>query len=215
MKEFSEHFSDNFENIGIHIKNPSALFLDRDGVIIKDVGYISSPTEVVLEDGLLSLLKEAVDKKLPVIVITNQSGISRGYYSWEEFHEVNKKMFDLIGKPNPIIAIYANSHLNLTSTNWRKPNPYMIFESSKKYNINLKKSILIGDRITDMQAGLSSGITNLIHVETGHGFKEKEAILKFVDEEHCFSNNGFISNIKFLKNLIDFPYTLMENNNEY
>ena len=103
-----------------------ALFLDRDGVIIKDVDYISSPDEVILEKGLLSLLSKAYKFGWPVIIVTNQSGISRGFYSWNDFFNVNKKMLELIGKPNPIFSIYANSHIKVDKSNWRKPNPFMI-----------------------------------------------------------------------------------------
>ena len=104
-------FRSNFDHSYYPIGDNKALFLDRDGVIIKDVNYISNPEDVELEAGVIELLKKAYENKLPVFIITNQSGISRGFYKWDDFHKVNEKIIQLIGQPNPIYSIYANSHI--------------------------------------------------------------------------------------------------------
>ena len=182
-----------------------ALFLDRDGVIIKDIGYISNPKDVVLEKGIKNLLKFAYQERIPVIIVTNQSGISRGFYDWHDFDEVNKRMLTLIGRPSPIVAILANSHLNNSENNWRKPNPDMINFSAKKYNINTSKSVLIGDRLSDMIAGCKSEIHTLMHVKTGHGEKEYKKILKYCDKDN-FLIDQKKSKIVFLKNLSEYPF---------
>ena len=91
-----------------------SLFLDRDGVIIRDTGYISNPKEVVLEKGIKVLLNKAWNYGIKVFIVTNQSGISRGFYDWNDFEKVNERMLNLIGNCSPIIAIYANSHIHLT-----------------------------------------------------------------------------------------------------
>ena len=182
-----------------------ALFLDRDGVLIKDVGYISRAEDVILESGIKKLLAFAYVLNIPVFIITNQSGISRGYYDWDDFEEVNLKMLELIGEPSPIVAIYANSHLKDLKSNWRKPNPDMIFSAAKKFNINIGKSILIGDRVSDMIAGCRSGIDTLIHVRTGHGQKEYSVVLNYCDGD-VFVYGSNKSRIIFIDNLLQFPY---------
>ncbi len=209
-KEISYDFIENFDKDHFFSSHRSALFLDRDGVIIKDVDYINSPKDVEIERGLIELLHNAYKFAWPVIIVTNQSGISRGFYSWKEFFAVNKKMIELIGKPNPIYSIYANSHIKLNSSNWRKPNPFMLREAAKKFGIDLKKSIIVGDRISDLQAGIRSGVGNLIHVETGHGKKEKEKILESLDKDKYFFDSGSKSKITFLKNLDYFPVNLLK-----
>ena len=191
-------------------RDNGALFLDRDGVIIKDVNYIRKAEDVELEIGVIDLLNKAFDYKFPVFIITNQSGISRGFYKWDDFYKVNERIVQLIGQPNPIYSIYANSHIELQVNNWRKPNPNMINKIADRFNLNLKKSILIGDRISDLQAGVRSGIQKLIHVETGHGKKEKQKILESIDKDGYFRDSKLKSELIFLKNLNKFPSKLFE-----
>lgn len=203
-------FEENFFPPNNYHKNKGALFLDRDGVIIQDVNYIKDPNDVEIEKGLKELLFKAHEFQWPVFVVTNQSGISRGFYKWEQFYKVNKRMIELIGKPNPIHSIYANCHITSSENNWRKPNPFMIQHAAERFNVNLSKSILIGDRVSDMLAGLRSGINNLIHVETGHGIREKSQISKNINKDGFFSSSGLSSKIIFLKNLKSFPYQLLK-----
>ena len=109
-----------------------------------------------------------------MIIITNQSGISKGLLSWDDYHEVNNKMIELLDMPNPIKAIYANSYITDKPINWRKPNPAMILKALNDFNLNIKKSILIGDRNSDILAGMRANIPKIFHVSTGHGIKERE-----------------------------------------
>jgi len=208
--EIFHDFESNFDHTYYLSEDNGALFLDRDGVIIKDVNYISNPDDVELEGGVIELLIKAYEYKLPVFIITNQSGISRGFYKWDDFHKVNERIIQLIGKPNPIYSIYANSHIESHVNNWRKPNPNMIFKIANRFNLNLKKSILIGDRISDLQAGIRSGVRKLIHVETGHGKREKQKILESIDKDGYFKDSKLKSELILLKNLKEFPFKLLE-----
>ena len=107
-----------------------------------------------------------------MIIITNQSGISKGLLSWDDYHKVNNKMIELLEMPNPIKAIYANSYINDKPVNWRKPNPTMILKALNDFNLSIKKSILI-DRNSDILAGIRANISKIFHVSTGHGMKKK------------------------------------------
>ena len=93
-----------------HPSQRPALFLDRDGVLIKDKHHISDPSEVELCSGAQLLLQQAHQRNWPVVVITNQSGIARGYFNWDAYERVNDRILDLLGGSAPVAAIYANGH---------------------------------------------------------------------------------------------------------
>ena len=95
----------------------------------------------------------------------------------------------MINMPKSISAIYANGEgpNNLNSDkSWRKPNPNMIIKASQDFNIDLSKSFLIGDRLSDIQAGYKAGLRNLVHVLTGHGQDEREKVI----ENYCKLKNS-------------------------
>ena len=187
-------------------RNTRTVFMDRDGVIIKDVNYIKNPADVVLEKGIISLFEILFKNKIPVIIVTNQSGIERGLFNWNDYEKVTLKMNQLIGKSSPIIGIYANGFSsNDGSHSWRKPNPGMIIEASLDLNININKSILIGDRLSDMKAGLEAGVEKLFHVLSGHGKSERKNILLSVKKSKLFLNNKS-TKIFFLNDMVNFPY---------
>ena len=85
--------------------NRRAIFFDRDGVLIKDMHYLHDPNNVFLEKGVLELMKYALNNLIPVFIVTNQSGISRKIFTWNDYILVTKKMIELIGKSNPIVGI--------------------------------------------------------------------------------------------------------------
>ena len=95
-------------------KKSPVLFLDRDGVIIEDCHYIKDPNRVKICKGAKKLIRTAFKRNIPTIIITNQSGISKNLLTWKDYNRVTEAMISKLGNPNPISAIYANSH---TSTN--------------------------------------------------------------------------------------------------
>ena len=216
MNSLSEHTfileNNNYFSKRINQKR-IAIFLDRDGVIIKDMHYLSNPEKVKLELGIKNLLKFAFDNRIPVFVVTNQSGIARKKFTWDDYFNVTNRMLEIIGSPNPIVGIYSNCHIKTINNNWRKPNPGMILNAAQQFKINLKESFLIGDRITDLQAGVNAGIGNVVHLLTGHGLEEREGIKKNVKNKKLFFLNQKSSMIYLLDNLLDFPYYLVKNLN--
>ena len=110
-----------------------AIFFDRDGVLIEDKHFISNPNQVQLLSGVKNLLGIAKKSFMATIVVTNQSGVSRGYFNWEEYQEVTLKMLDIIGYQFNIDAIYACGAPPINNlSNWRKPNPYMLLNPLRK-----------------------------------------------------------------------------------
>ena len=159
-----------------------ALFLDRDGVIIEDCHYIKSASEVRLEAGARHLIEQASQNNVPVVIVTNQSGIGRGLLTWNDCTNVNKRMLELLGSEKYVAAIYANAHCDQTQKDsWRKPGPGMILEAARDLNIDLNRSVIIGDRESDMLAGINAGIKYLFHVLTGHGMNEKKNVKALFD----------------------------------
>lgn len=161
-----------------------AFFLDRDGVLIEEKHFLSDSQDVHLENGVLEFLHYLYELQIPVIIITNQSGISRGFFNWHDYEKITARIINLIGKKNPIIGIFANGlGPNSPILGWRKPSPEMINFAANMLKIDLVNSFLIGDRLSDVEAGFNAGIRNLIHLETGHGIKERKMVLKFKEKK--------------------------------
>ena len=194
-----------------------ALFLDRDGVLIKDCHYIKDPRDVSLLDGSIQLIKYAKKQGWKVVIITNQSGISRGFFTWKDYEKITWKMLDLFGQDIQLDGIYANGFSeNTKDAEWRKPSEGMLLRASKDLNIDLDKSILCGDRLSDLIAGQKAGLNALIHVLTGHGIKERIDVLKMFEkfQESSSKKTSKSCNIKYylkpelvlISHLKEFPF---------
>lgn len=180
-----------------------AIFFDRDGVIIEDLHYITNSKDVEILKGIKELLLSSHELGWLNIVITNQSGIARGFLKWQDYEKVTFKMLEMLGTSCLIDGIYANSVApfeKLPSDSWRKPNPNMLIQAACDFDINLKESILIGDRLTDLLAGYNAGLRKFVHVLTGHGVKERK------DIEKKFLNKYEKNDVYFIDNLITFPF---------
>lgn len=151
-----------------------ALFLDRDGVINLEKNYVHKIEDFEFIDGIFELTKYFQDKGYLIIVITNQAGIGRGYYTEEDFHKLNDWMIDQFKQRGILITevYYCPFHPTHGIGKYkkdsfdRKPNPGMILNATRKYNINLSESILIGDKESDIEAGKSAGVgMNILFLE--------------------------------------------------
>jgi len=187
-----------------------ALFLDRDGVLIEDTNYIANPADVVLCKGVFEILKAAKRINLPVVIVTNQSGIFRKLYSWEDYVLVTNRMLNLLGDGVSIAAIYANSHGPHSPANsWRKPSPSMLLAAAFDLNLDLNNSLLIGDRLSDLQAGASAGLKSLCHVLSTHGINERVQIANWITEYQIKSCIPANPKLLLLSSLLDFPLNLL------
>lgn len=150
-------------------KTVKALFLDRDGVINKDHGYVHSMDNFELIDGIFDLCKIAKKNNYRIIIVTNQSGIAREYYSEEHFLNFMDALFNFFQKRNIFIDdfYYCPHHPSVKNVKYskeclcRKPQPGMIIQALSDHNIDPSKSVLVGDQITDIKAGLSANINKL------------------------------------------------------
>jgi len=138
-----------------------AAFLDRDGVINIDYGYVGSIDKFKFKEGIFELLQFLQDIGYKLFIVTNQSGIARGYYSENEFHNLMNYMINELKKTGIEIADYefCPHHPDITGEcECRKPKPGMILNLAKKYNIDLQDSIMIGDSLSDIKAAKNAGI---------------------------------------------------------
>ncbi len=158
-----------------------AIFLDRDGVINKEIGYLNKIKDFEFIEGVFDACMYYQKIGYSIIVITNQSGISRGFYSENDFVILNNWMLGQFRKKNiEIIDVLFCPHLPNENCNCRKPKPGLIFEAQQKHNIDLKKSWLIGDKETDISAGNLAGIENTVLVKTGHKVDETMSNAKYI-----------------------------------
>lgn len=143
-----------------------AIFLDRDGTLNPDPGYISDPKDYELYEGVTEALSKLQNKGYLLILITNQSGISRGLFTEEQLEAVHQKMKKLLEEGGVRLdAIYYCPHhpdhpyKGISVCNCRKPKPGMILKAIKDFDIDIEKSFMIGDRTSDIKIGLASGVT--------------------------------------------------------
>jgi len=136
-----------------------AVFLDRDGVINVDKGYIYKIDDFEFKEDIFELLKFLQKKGFSLFIITNQSGIGRGYYTLKDFEKLNNYMIEELKKKNINIKEVAFCpHHPSDNCECRKPKPGMILKLMEKYKIDIETSILIGDKMSDIQAGQNAGI---------------------------------------------------------
>ena len=155
------------------------VFLDRDGVVIEEKIYLRDPDQVAVYPGVAETLASLSRAGLPVVLVTNQAGIGRGLFQWEQYHLVHNRMLELLGIARPFAGVYANSYGPADSgAEWRKPQPGMFLQAAADLNISLGDSIMVGDKLVDLLAAAQSGISTLVHVRSGHGEAERPAVLR-------------------------------------
>jgi D-glycero-D-manno-heptose 1,7-bisphosphate phosphatase len=146
-----------------------ALFLDRDGVIVNWVDYLSNPSEVELKQGIVELINQARDLGYVVIEVTNQSGIGRGRFSFTDYESVQAKIAEeLSSEGAKIDKIYmspyfepgTNEHSKI-GKELRKPAPGMFHAAAKEFGIDLTQSVMVGDSATDVEAAENAGLSDI------------------------------------------------------
>lgn len=152
--------------------NRPALFLDRDGVVNVDHGYVHKPEEFEFIEGIFELVATANAAGYLVVVVTNQAGIGRGYYSEAQFHALTDWMTTKFNERGGTIdaVYYCPYHPEhgigeyRRESEFRKPAPGMLLQAQSELGIDMGQSIFIGDTLTDMAAGRSAGVGTLLHL---------------------------------------------------
>ncbi len=162
-----------------------ALFLDRDGVIVDDFGYLSRPEDLRLLPGAAELIRAANAADMPVAVVTNQSGIARGMFGWAEFSLVEETLRHRLKEQDAVLDAVAACPFHADFTpgfgdrhrRWRKPGPAMMIAISERLNLDPAHSWMIGDKAIDIEAARNAGLAGAVHVLTGQGEEYRDAAL--------------------------------------
>lgn len=143
-----------------------ALFLDRDGVVNFDYGYVYKIENFHFMDGIFDLVREANKLCYKVVIITNQAGIARGYYSEDDFFELTRWMLERFAEANALISkVYFSPYHPIFGLGEylrddfsRKPHPGMILQAQRDLSLDLNQSVLVGDKTSDISAGNAAGV---------------------------------------------------------
>jgi D-glycero-D-manno-heptose 1,7-bisphosphate phosphatase len=141
------------------LKKTKAIFLDRDGIINVDSGYVSKIEDFKFTSGIFKTLKSLQEMGYILIIVTNQSGIARGYYSEEDYMNLTVYMVEELKKRGISIAsVYHCPHGPDEGCKCRKPRAGMLKAAQKQFRVQMKESWMIGDKVSDMLAAKSAGI---------------------------------------------------------
>ena len=143
-----------------------ALFIDRDGTLMEEVDHCCDPAHVRAYPGAAEELLRARSLGWAIIVITNQSGIGRGYFTMEQFQSVQEELIRQLR--HTIDATYLSADLPGVQSLRRKPAPGMILEAAEEHDLDLSRSFMIGDKNIDIECGFNAGVRTIL-VETGYG----------------------------------------------
>ncbi|MFW9902583.1 MAG: D-glycero-alpha-D-manno-heptose-1,7-bisphosphate 7-phosphatase [Candidatus Thorarchaeota archaeon] len=147
-----------------------AVILDRDGTLIEDKNYTYKVEDFELLDGVIEGLK-LLQKYYLFFIVTNQSGIGRGYYSIQDFQNFNNHLINVLKEQNiEIVKTFFCPHVKEENCECRKPKTKFIDDIIKEFNIDINKSWMIGDHPSDIQFGINAGCRT-IFLTTGHGFR--------------------------------------------
>ena len=156
------------------------IFLDRDGVVNKEVRYLYKLSDFEFIDGIFDACLYFQKLGYEIVIVTNQSGIARGYYNEDDYLKLTEWM---LGQFNDnginILDTFYCPHGPESTCNCRKPNPGMLIEAKDKYNISMKDSWMIGDSESDIKAANAAGISKTILVRSGHLIDESNSSSKF------------------------------------
>lgn len=157
-----------------------ALFLDRDGVVVEEVDHLCRVEDVAVVQGAPALIGAANRRQIPVVLVTNQAGIGRGLYGWDEFLAVQNAITTVLDAQGARLdAVYACPHHPEGKGAFlhpdhpaRKPNPGMIVRAAADLALDLKNSWLVGDKTIDIEAARRAGLAGAMQVMTGYGAME-------------------------------------------
>ena len=166
-----------------------AVFLDRDGTLIEDRDYLHRPEEVVILPGAGKALKELQDAGFKLVLVTNQSGVGRGYFTIKDVEKVHQRLEEEFAQEGVHFEkIYIAPEAPGQPSRGRKPSPQFLFDARDELGIALDESFVIGDKLSDLECGWNAGVKKCLLVRTGYGaeveraFKERLGAAVIVDD---------------------------------
>jgi D-glycero-D-manno-heptose 1,7-bisphosphate phosphatase len=158
-----------------------AIFIDRDGTLIVDKDYLHKPQEVEFFKGAVTALKRAMDAGFHIVMVTNQSGVGRGYFTMDDVVTVHEHMArEMSVEHVSMLHVYVAPEAPDAPSRGRKPSPQFLFDARDEFGIDLSRSYMVGDKVIDLECGWNAGVRKSILVRTGYGteaeLKEKEKL---------------------------------------
>ncbi|MBM4286222.1 MAG: HAD family hydrolase [Deltaproteobacteria bacterium] len=185
------------------MKSP-AVFLDRDGTINEEMGYINHLSRLVLLPGVPAAIRRLNQAGFKVVVVTNQSGAARGYFPFELVEEVHLLLRDLLAAEGAHLdAIYACLHHPGAGCSCRKPKPGLVLEALRDLDLDPDRSFLVGDRYRDIETGANAGVAGIL-VLTGYGRGENE----------YFARTAQVQPVHVADSLLDAAEWILRNHGE-
>jgi D-glycero-D-manno-heptose 1,7-bisphosphate phosphatase len=140
-----------------------AVFLDRDGTLIEDIGYLRNPNDVRLLPGAAEALRELEEQGFLLVVVTNQSGIGRGLLSPADAEAVGRRFLACLEQQGAHVhGVYVCPHVPTAQCACRKPAPGMLFQAASEHDVDLARSFSVGDKACDIEAGQRAGCSTIL-----------------------------------------------------
>jgi D-glycero-D-manno-heptose 1,7-bisphosphate phosphatase len=147
-----------------------AIFLDRDGTLIAEVNYLSRPEQVEIFPATRAGLKRLGDAGFRLFIVSNQSGVGRGYFTLADVARVNEHLCRELARDGVHFEkIYVAPETPDAPSRARKPSPQFLFDARDEFGLGLAQSFLIGDKLSDLECGWNAGVKKSILVRTGYG----------------------------------------------
>jgi D-glycero-D-manno-heptose 1,7-bisphosphate phosphatase len=155
-----------------------AVFLDRDGTLIVEKNYLHRPEDVEIFPGAGAALKKLGDAGFKLVIVTNQSGIGRGYFTLADAERVNERLRRESAREGVFFEkIYIAPEAPDQASRGRKPSPQFLFDARDEFNLNLAECFMVGDKLIDLECGWNAGVKKCILVRTGYGAElERESL---------------------------------------
>jgi len=153
-----------------------AVFLDRDGTLIEEKDYLSDPDQVVILPGVPQALRRLQNAGFKLFIVSNQSGVGRGYFSLADVERVNRRLVELLAHDSvrfdkTWIAPEAPEQLS----RGRKPSRQFLYDARDEFDLDLGQSYMIGDKLSDLECGWNAGVKKSILVRTGYGAEQERS----------------------------------------
>jgi D-glycero-D-manno-heptose 1,7-bisphosphate phosphatase len=153
-----------------------AVFLDRDGTLIEERNYLSRPEDVVVLSGAAAALKRLQDAQFKLFIVSNQSGVGRGYFSLADVERVNQRLLsDLAHAGVRFEKVFIAPEAPDQPSRGRKPSPQFLFDARAEFGVDLAQSYMVGDKLIDLESGWNAGVKKCILVRTGYGIELERA----------------------------------------
>jgi D-glycero-D-manno-heptose 1,7-bisphosphate phosphatase len=168
-----------------------AIFLDRDGTINEERHYLHRPEDVAVFPGAGAALKRLQEAGYKLFIVSNQSGVGRGYFTLEDVERVNERLLQELGREGVRIdKIYIAPESPDVPSRGRKPSPQFLFDARDEFGVDLGASYMIGDKLIDLECGWNAGVKNCILVRTGYGAETERRDAQQIANATTFDDLG-------------------------